>query len=238
MKLQWLGDIKDVFKFGVCLTVMKCLELEELLWVMMLTDNEKKDPYDALPCVPKDLRTFLYKSRYKQITEKELDKFKNQLEKQIKKEYSPRACITLVKDRFDKETNRTNYFNKVKNKMDSKKRMLVLIDPDTGFEPKKVNHEHVKYEEVKEVFETMNDQSVLAVFQTMRREGYEKTACNIINYDKFEANFNKNKCLCIYARKAHALIFLFFKNDKFKSKMIEYIKSIKCLKYISAEECS
>ncbi len=110
-----------------------------------------------------------------------------------------------------KRKKREEYFKHVSGKIKGEEKMLILLDPDTGFEPEsEAKQEHVKYEEVKEIFEAMNDNSVLAVFQNMRRgEEYKKTACDIITSNKFRTNFNKY--LCIYARKTHALMFLFLR---------------------------
>ncbi len=66
-------------------------------------DNDVDEPYSALSCVPKDLRSFLYGTRYNQITEEELDEFRNKLADKMGHELSSRICITLLKDKFEKE---------------------------------------------------------------------------------------------------------------------------------------
>ncbi len=60
MKDQWFGDKKDVFKFGVCLELLKSFGIKKLTWIAMKTENEDKDPFSELSCVDVTLRRFFF----------------------------------------------------------------------------------------------------------------------------------------------------------------------------------
>ncbi len=220
MKLQWLGDIKDAFKFGVCLSVIECLKLKKLLWVMMLTENGNEEPYEALHCVPKDLRSYLYELRYKRVIKKE------ELKEPVSKlENILSININAIEDDF---TDRKTYFKNVKDEVKNLENSLILLDPDTGFEPNsKVGRQHVKYEEVKDIFAHMKNSSVLAVFQHWRQgQTDEQIIAEIAG--RLKEN-NLDKCtVCLYTSKAQVLMFLFLKNKAFIERVIQCIRATGC----------
>ena len=53
---------------------------------------------------------------------------------------------------------------------------IVLLDPDTGIEPVRAKAEHVAIEDIKEIWEALNTQDWLAVYQhASRREDWRET---------------------------------------------------------------
>ena len=83
----------------------------------------------------------------------------------------------LHKDTFSHE-HRVNYFEKVFANLPASS--LIFLDPDTGLEVKNPTQRHLLYDEVKKIFERMDHQSVLMIYQHLprvTREGYIKKRC-------------------------------------------------------------
>ena len=83
----------------------------------------------------------------------------------------------LHKDTFSHE-HRVNYFNKVFEKFPANS--LIFLDPDTGLEVKNPTQRHLLFDEVKKIYDRMDHQSVLMIYQHLprvTREGYIKKRC-------------------------------------------------------------
>ena len=83
----------------------------------------------------------------------------------------------LHKDTFSHE-HRVNYFNRMFEKFPAD--LLIFLDPYTGLEVKNPARRHLLFEEVRKIFDRMDHQSVLMIYQHLPRlirEGYIKKRC-------------------------------------------------------------
>jgi hypothetical protein len=75
--------------------------------------------------------------------------------------------------------NRENYFKQVFATFPVKS--LILLDPDTGLEVKNPTQRHLLFEEVKKIYDHMDNYSILMIYQHIPRvirEGYIGKRCN------------------------------------------------------------
>jgi hypothetical protein len=83
----------------------------------------------------------------------------------------------LYKDTFSHE-HRVNYFNKMFENFPINS--LIFLDPDTGLEVKNPTQRHLLFDEVKKIFDCMDHQSVLMIYQHLprvTRVGYIQKRC-------------------------------------------------------------
>ena len=73
---------------------------------------------------------------------------------------------------------RREYFEQIGDELLSKS--LVFVDPDTGLEVKRPEEKHILYAEVKDLYERMDDSSILMIYQYFPRrprQQYINTRC-------------------------------------------------------------
>ena len=98
-----------------------------------------------------------------------MDEFKEKGKRDIKhlesffEKRNIRMEIYYGKDKYFSHEKRGEYFKQIGNELLPKS--LVLIDPDKGLEIMRTRDEHVKYCEVKNLYERMDKNSILMIFQ-------------------------------------------------------------------------
>ncbi|OPX61755.1 MAG: hypothetical protein A4E34_01521 [Methanoregula sp. PtaU1.Bin006] len=183
---MFFGDARDLFKFDLVRHIMKAFpELGSFTFVPMLTEDEPVSGKKTTRT--KDLGLAVKKgragTRNRELMEdlgrlQEIDDdlaYFHGIQSYFRKENI--VVDVLHRDTFSHE-HRENYFKKVFDRFPSSS--LVFLDPDTGLEVKNPTQRHLLFDEVKRIFDRMDHQSVLMIYQHLPRvirEGYIRKRC-------------------------------------------------------------
>ncbi|WP_292349140.1 MULTISPECIES: hypothetical protein [unclassified Methanoregula] len=186
MNRMFFGDARDLFKFDLVRHIMKAFpELGSFTFVPMLTEDEPVSGKKTTRT--KDLGLAVKKgragTRNRELMEdlgrlQEIDDdlaYFHGIQSYFRKENI--VVDVLHRDTFSHE-HRENYFKKVFDRFPSSS--LVFLDPDTGLEVKNPTQRHLLFDEVKRIFDRMDHQSVLMIYQHLPRvirEGYIRKRC-------------------------------------------------------------
>ena len=165
MKLQYLGDSKDSFKWDYHDYLANFLKFSSLKIVFMMTPPDKTGNGKTLPS--------LFRAR------EGVMEFCNELrchrDPQTVKLLPENTCsdnsIVLHEPIDLRKDNRASYFSGIS----SESRQLVFIDPDNGFEPEKsFSEKHIRYAEIRDILRQLSEESVISIFQHFRYITYTK----------------------------------------------------------------
>jgi hypothetical protein len=166
MKNQYFGDTRDLFKYDLILEILlKSDSMDRFTLIPMLTPNElsrhgKRTNYSNAKAGTQrtELKDFLETCvRENRRNIRELERFFDNLAIYKKSEY------------FSHET-RKGYFDEIPE--DYLRRSVILVDPDIGLEVGSVRvkqEKYLRYEEVKSLYNRMDNLSVLTIFQFIPR---------------------------------------------------------------------
>ena len=171
MKLQYLGDSKDSFKWDYHDYLTSRLKAKSLNVILMMTpDDESNDgttPPERFPARP----AILDFCKNLQAS-KDVDLIKT-LPAVSKSHYGVKLhkkSLHLV------HSNREVYFSDIY----CSKSQVIFCDPDNGFEPTKSRSEkHILYSEVESIIGRMSGDSVVSVFQNFRRKSFKEDYADI-----------------------------------------------------------
>lgn len=175
MKLQYLGDSKDSFKWDYHDYLLNSLEYGVLNILPMLTPDDKTkegstrtDWFPARSCII-DYCHMLKENR----------KLSNI--KKLPTVTDSAYIINLHNENTDIHKNREAYYKNISDVGDQ----VIFLDPDNGFEPEKsCTEKHVKYEEINPILNQISDNSVISVFHHFRRitfiDDFKKIKENIL----------------------------------------------------------
>lgn len=186
MNRLFFGDVRDLFKFDLVRHIMKAFpDLATFTFVPMLTEEEpatgkKKTATKDLGLAQKTGRAGTRNhelmedlGRLQEIND-DLEYFHG-VQSYFKKEHI--IVDVLHKNTFSHE-HRENYFNRMFEHFPTSS--LIFLDPDTGLEVKNPTQRHLLFEEVQKIFDRMDHQSVLMIYQHLprvTREGYIQKRC-------------------------------------------------------------
>ena len=171
MKKQYLGDSKDSFKWDYHDFLVRELNYSFLNIVLMLTPDNKENEGKTLPA--------LFPAR------KEIIEFCNDLRNtrdihlitSLPHKTKAKYRINLHNhDTYITNHDRKIYFSGMQTNEDR----LLLIDPDTGFEPEKTfSKQHILYADILNILEQISVRSVVSVFQHFRRKPFAQDFARI-----------------------------------------------------------
>lgn len=186
MNRMFFGDVRDLFKFDLVRHIMKAFpDLLSFTFVPMLTEEESATGKKLT--ATKDLGIAQKKgragTRNRELMEdmgrlQEIDddlEYFHGVQSYFKKENI--IVDVLHKDTFSHE-NRVNYFTKVFEKFPADS--LIFLDPDTGLEVKNPTQKHLLFDEVKKIYDRMDNRSILMIYQHLprvTRAGYIEKRC-------------------------------------------------------------
>jgi hypothetical protein len=169
VKNQYFGDNKDLFKYDLVLEIMKAGLAEHFTFVPMLTKPDKtshggKNDRKHASVRNKELMDFL---------DKRIDSGQKDIKQIVAffKRYKIKMTI-YGKDGYFSDQKRQAYFAGIKNGLLSKS--LILVDPDNGLEVKSSGEKHILYSEVKGLYERMDEDSILMVYQFFPRVSHQQ----------------------------------------------------------------
>ncbi len=180
MKNQYFGDIRDLFKYDLCLELLVNTPINKFLFIPMLTPNDERKDGNRINykkakagLLRRNLVEFLQKcikeeKRDISILENFFKKFNRKRKNLTTINHKIKLCI-YKKNEYFTNKNRLEYFQNIPFKF--LKETLILVDPDNGLEVKsKSNPEkYLLYSELKILYKKMDDKSILVVFQFIPR---------------------------------------------------------------------
>jgi hypothetical protein len=221
MKNQYFGDIRDLFKYDIIQRILKGISsLQRFTFIPMLTKNVPnsregnylKRDFDRAKkngrpgTKNNELMEFLEK--YKEMDEDERD-FR-EIENYFKSEgigtdiYKGHECF--------KRRTRDEYFKNTPEEFLHKS--LVFVDPDIGLQIKNSTEKHLLYQEVKDLYDRMDKDSILMIYQHFPRKDHTKYLRGRTNELK-----KLTEDLPIYISDNEIIFFLLTKNDELKSQL-------------------
>ncbi len=178
MNNQCFGDNRDLFKYDLIYQIIKRSLVSHFIFIPMLTldvagnQTTKREGEQRNRCKAKagwknnDLRVFL-------------DKFQDTDKRDIKelagffKEQGIEITIYYGKDKYFSGIRREEYFKQIGDEF--LRKSLVFVDPDIGLEVNKLTKKHIRYDEIKNLYQRMDESSILMIFQYIpyvKREDY------------------------------------------------------------------
>ncbi len=167
MKNQYFGDNKDLFTYDLIYHIMQSGLASHFSFIPMLTRNDanrhgakyNRDKARA-GTRNKELMSFLDRCvRENRRDIRQLESFFDR--------YGIKMTIYASKDGYFSHRQRQQYFTQIGDELLS--RALIFVDPDIGLEVARSGEEHILYDEVKSLYERMDEDSVLMIFQHFPR---------------------------------------------------------------------
>ena len=168
MKNQYFGDNKDLFTYDLIYQIMRAGLVNHFTFIPMLTANDgnghgaKYHRHKArVGTENKELMSFLDRCvREDKRDIKQLESFFSG--------YGIKMTTYSGKDRYFRHRQRQVYFQRIGNELLSGS--LVFVDPDIGLEVAHPGERHLLYSEVKDLYDRMDESSILMIFQHFPRE--------------------------------------------------------------------
>ena len=164
MKLQYLGDSKDSFKWDYHDYLAQELRYPFLNIALMMTpDDESNDgkSYPSLFQARSEIIEFC-----KHLREQRSIEVVRRLPEKTGSNYTVEFHNGIA---FITNQNRSQYFSG----LSGNTKQLLFLDPDNGFEPEKsYSEKHVLYSDIASLLGQMSDDSVISVFQHFRRKSF------------------------------------------------------------------
>ena len=173
MKLQYLGDSKDSFKWDYHDYLTSSLGYKILNVILMLTPDDKTNDGKTRP------ERFSARLEIINFCNGLNQKPRNiQKIKDLPSATGEQYLVELHKDgTIFTKNNRNEYFSNISN---PQKQQVIFIDPDNGFEPEKTNNnKHILYSDVATILEHISQKSVISIFQHFRRISSKKDYARI-----------------------------------------------------------
>jgi len=161
MKLQYLGDSKDSFKWDYHDYLLSEIGYSIYNIALMMTPDDGGNDGNIRPTLfpaRSEIIEFCHILRRNRtfVTIKNLPSQTN----------SSYSIIFNKENVYFYNENRVNYFLNI----DCDENQVYFIDPDNGFEPENsCNEKHIKYSDISTILDQLTDESVITVFQHFRR---------------------------------------------------------------------
>ncbi len=171
MKNQYFGDNRDLFKYDLIYQIIKAGLVRHITFIPMLTENddtkqggERNRDKAKAGTKNSDLVEFLNELGEK--TKRDVRQLKSYFQKKGIK-------MTIYKEGdYFSDDSRLEYFKQIGNELLSKS--LVFVDPDIGLEVKRTRDKHIKYLEVKSLYERIDKNSILMIYQHFPRVSHQE----------------------------------------------------------------
>ena len=171
MKLQYLGDSKDSFKWDYHDYLLSEMGYSRFNIALMMTPDDGGNDGNLHPTLfpaRSQIIDFCHDIRLKRYIGTINEAVANI--KDLPEKTSALYDVSLYKGAtYFTNENRNEYFSDFKNS----ENQLVFLDPDNGFEPEiLLNEKHVRYADITKILEQLSDESVVSVFQHHRRKKF------------------------------------------------------------------
>ena len=225
MKNQYFGDVRDLFKYDLIQWILKEISSLQFTFIPMLTENDPKRGDGGKRDFDRAKKGGRPGTHNKELMEF-LKKYGDKRDfTEIENYFKPNGFeIVIYKghEYFDKRM-RNKYFEKILEEY--LRKSLVFVDPDNGLQIKNSKEKHLLYSEVKALYNRMDDDSILMIFQYFPRARYK--------YKEYSPEGRANKLeeetgdLPIYISDNEIIFFLLTKNEELKSQLEGVIERYK-----------
>jgi hypothetical protein len=168
VKDTWYGDKRDLVKWGALVHLACREDLDKIIQVAFLRRGDRP----------------LLETGHGEVAvaEEVWDHFRD-VESVESLKTGTRPVIRVLAQPFD-PSNRQGYVDHVTDilRQHEHQKKVVLLDPDTGMEPRRARAEHVKEEEVRRVWDALADDDWLVVYQ----HGFRRTDWRGMKKRQFE----------------------------------------------------
>ena len=232
MKKQYLGDVRDLFKYDLVQQILKGISsLRKFTFIPMLTENKPNSGNGNkrnFTSAKKKGRPGTNNDKLMEVLKKykEMDPNKRDFTK-IKMYFKSEGIVMLLYEdkgrEYFKHSPGDEYFKNIPESLLHKS--LVFVDPDIGLQIKKSTKKHLLCREVKYLYDRMDKDSILMIYQH-----FPRARCKYKEYSLEERSNKLEKelgDLPIYLSDNEIMLFLLTKSDKLKSQLKRIIKEYK-----------
>lgn len=206
MKLQYLGDSRDSFKWDYHDYLTSSLHYPFFNVALMMTPNDNTRDGSTKP--------HIYQVRPKIIELcNDLKKSKDiKLIMQLPSRTNADYQVILHKNSTQiTKINRSEYFSSIARKT----KQVFFLDPDNGFQPeKKYSAKHVLYSDIESILQQISEQSVISVFQYFRRISF------VTDFARIRQRLISGHATAIYS---HSLMFVAISKSE---EIIDKVRSV------------
>ena len=212
MKNKYFGDIRDLFKYDLILRITQgMISIHRFLFIPMLTSDDnnsdgRKTDYTKAKAGTQNKSLMSYLKDCVDRNRRNITEIEPYFE-------SNGVEIYIHKELFVHK-NRKDYFSRVKIKKEFFSNSLVFIDPDIGLEIQQAKDKHFFYREAKDIYDYMDENSILMIYQHIPRENHKE-------YFRRSTNELKNvtEDLPIYISDNEIIFFLLTKSGEVKDQL-------------------
>ncbi len=217
MKNQYFGDVRDLFKYDLIQRILKEMgSLQGFTFIPMLTKNDprrrdgNKRDFDRAKefgrpgTKNEELIEFL-----KPYIDKEIDGDKRDFT-EIEKYFKLKGFKIRIYKGHEYFNNRIrgDYFKNIPEGFLHKS--LVFVDPDIGLEIQNSKEKHLLRSEVKYLYDRMDEDSILMIYQHFPREDHKEYLSRRSN------ELRSKQMICQYISDNEIIFFLLTKRDELK----------------------
>ena len=217
MNPQFFGDRHDLFKYDLIFTIMDRMryDLSSFTFVPMLTKNRPQKTNDIAGADNHLLREVFNTLFGDGAAPGYFEGIRHYF-------ISGGFRTNIFNERIFSHANRTDYFDSVHAKVPANS--LIFLDPDTGLKEKNATEKHLRYSELRELYNEMDAGSILMVYQHHNR------------YRTKNQNFPEGIAEKVYQKTGvrpvciddNTIMFLFLlKNTQLKAKLEGILKDYK-----------
>jgi hypothetical protein len=214
MKLQYLGDSKDSFKWDYHDYLTSALEYPRLNIIPMLTPDDRSNNGKTRPelySAKESIIDFCQRLRKEENL--------NLLQKLPNSTLASYRVDLHKPDTYFTNQKREKYFSEIS----AEEKCLFFLDPDNGFEPRRSRtKKHVLYSDIEFILNQINEESIISVFQHFRRIPFDK------DFAQIKAHFPSNHIAAVYW---HFLMFVTIAKTKETIKKVIYANCQYAKKY-------
>ena len=213
MKNQYFGDIRDLFKYDLILRIIQETgSINRFLFIPMLTENDNRGDgnetdYNKAKAGTRNRNLMAYlencvNENRRNITE-------------IERYFESKGIEIYIHNEPFSHGKRKSYFDRIRKELFSQS--LIFVDPDNGLEVKRSNEKHLLYPEVKDLYNCMDADSILMVYQHFPRARLKYT--EYLPEGRSNTLEKKIGDLPICISDKDIMFFLLTKNDELKSQL-------------------
>jgi len=226
MKNQYFGDIRDLFKYDIIQRILKGISsLQRFTFIPMLTKNDpnsREGNERAFDRAKKNGRPGTKNNELMKILEKYKEMDENERDfTEIKGYFKSEGIGTVIYKEHEcfKRRTRDEYFKNTPEEFLHKS--LVFVDPDIGLQIKNSTEKHLLYQEVKDLYDRMDKDSILMIYQHFPRARLKYT--EYLPEGRSNTLEKKIGDFPIYISDNEIIFFLLTKNDELKSQLEKII---------------
>jgi len=175
MKNQYFGDDKDLFTYDLIMQIMKAGLVRRFIFIPMLTGSD--DTGYGTKCNRDKTKAGTNNKELVRFLDECINRNKRDIG-QLEDFFADHGIeMETYGGNFSHEK-RKEYFEQVDGKL--LQNSLIFVDPDIGLEVKKSKKEHILYSEVKDLYQRMDGDSILMIYQYLPRkprQEYLNTRC-------------------------------------------------------------